>query len=129
MVLGHFEMGRAAISAVRAFTAKWQAGRWKRCEPLKQIGKIFNSDAPHRRDLCEDSMEGACFQRIVIGNGNEMNRRPWVTQPDVTSLLAKHFVSEAFQHADHALTPQPETFPFARLTIETPGAQRMRCAP
>ena len=69
----------------------------------KQISKGFNCDALHPRDLGEYSVKGACFEGVVLRNGNEMDGRSWAPQPNVTSLLAKDLIAQTTEQADKAV--------------------------
>lgn len=70
---------------------------------LKGFRKGIYCSAAHKGNFGEDSVQRACFQRIVVRNSDEVSRRSRMPQPDVTSLLPKHFVSQTCQYSDEAV--------------------------
>ena len=57
----------------------------------------LDGDEPHLSNLGEDAMKSAGLQRAVQGDGDRVNWRSLVPQPDVAALLTDHHVAEVFQ--------------------------------
>src|ERR1039457_1098284 len=85
------------------------------CEQNSGTGRIrlkHVGDALDRNRLClgyfgENSMESASFQWVMEWNCNVMDRRPFMNEPYVASLLPSRDVAEMPQGADQPVCRNP----------------------